>query len=730
MSIPCIIQIILVAATFVLMLITTLHAKTSEPQKYLSVATICSFVGVCGYYEELTARTMSDAYRACKLEYIAYVISPLMVLYFISLYDSSRINLMIRRFLLISDIVVMCAVDVCERSSLYYRNIRIVNSGNTSYIIVTPGPLYYFYIAVMALWAFVSFMVSFSVYRNNRHRGTKEYLYLFLSIIFFVVGWFVAKLHLFGYYDLSAIDCTLSLFFLTYVTFHYGLFDTVAEAKESYINGMEEGILVTNQNGRPIFANPEMKHIFSSIDWNDQYEIKKNVIDFLGTNENGFLLGNSYYSWHMNDTYDRHGRSAGKVYYLFDISDTYNYTKQLLELKDTAVRANQVKNIFISNVSHEIRTPINSILGMNELIARENTIPEVSEYSYNIREAGKNLLSLANDILDMSRIEAGKIEIRNTKYDIAILINDCLQMVYGRLSEKSLDFCMTVSEQIPSCLIGDEIRIKQCMINLLTNAIKYTEKGTVILNVDGIKQSDGVYTLCISVSDTGRGIREENMADLFNPFVRIEVEKSRNIEGAGLGLSITKQMIDVMRGDIRVNSIYGVGSTFSVEIPQIIADDTPIGDYESHLSAVKKRENDETRKFIAPEARILIVDDNAVNREVADGLMKPLDMHVDEACSGFECLKMMDERQYHIVFMDHMMPEMDGIQTLHEIKKLPSSVWRSTAVIALTANAGADARNTYLREGFTDYMMKPVDVNQLYRMIERYLPDEIIKYLF
>ncbi len=729
MSIPCIIQIILIAITFFLMLLTILYARTSAPQKYLSVAMICSFIGICGYYEELTARSMSDAYRACKLEYIAYIISPLMVLYFISLYDNTRINLIIRRILLVSDTIVLCAVLTCERNSIYYKSLKIVRSGNTSYILVSPGPLYYFNIFVMILWAVTAFTVSLRVYRKNRNRGTKEYLYLFLSVIFFVTGWIVAKMHIFGYYDLSALDCVLSLFFLTYVTFRYGLFDTVAEAKENYINGMEEGILVTNPAGRLIFANPEMKYIFDKTDWNNQIDIKTTVIDFLNTNENGFLNRNHYYSWRQNDTHDNHGKFAGKVYYLFDISDTYNYTKQLLELKVTAVRANQIKNIFISNVSHEIRTPINSILGMNEMISRENTIPEVAEYSYNIREAGKNLLVLANDILDMSRMEAGKIEIRNSKYDIAVLINVCLQMVTERINERGLLFDVSVSNQIPTYLVGDEIRIKQCITNFLTNAIKYTDKGYVSLNVDGLNRSEDVYILCISVTDTGRGIREEDIKNLFNPFVRIDAEKNRNIEGAGLGLSLTKQMVDLMHGEIRVNSIYGTGSNFSVEIPQVIADPESVGDFKAHLDKVKRHNEDETRKYIAPQARILVVDDNSVNREVAKGLMKPLNMHVDEACSGFECLKMMDEKQYHIVFMDHMMPEMNGIQTLHEIHRLPASVWKRTAIIALTANASSDAKSTYMREGFTDYMMKPIEISLLYKMIEYYLPKDMIKYL-
>lgn len=729
MNIPLTLQIIFIIVTFILSLVTTLKAKSSEPQRYLSVAAICSFIGMLGYYGELTSKTMLDAYRACKLEYIGYIVAPFMVLCFVSLYDESKSNLIIRRLILIADIVTAVLVATCEKNGLYYKRIHIVRAGGNSYITVEPGPMYYFYIGVMIIWAISALSVSYRVYKRYRSKGSHAYFYLFIAIVVYISGWVIARMNMVGYYDLSALDCVISMMALTHVTFRFGLFDTVMEAKNSYINGMDEGILVTNLGGRPIYANPEMKKIFDNIDWNSNVDIVNGVVGFLRENENGFLLDDHYYSWRESFTHNKRGKNEGRVYYIFDISDTYNYTKQLLEMKDKAVKANQLKNYFISNVSHEIRTPINSILGMNELIARENSDPDISEYSYNIREAGKNLLSLANDILDMSRMEAGKIEIHNSEYDIAVLVNDCLQMVYGRIEEKGLSFTPCVSYQMPTSFVGDEIRLKQCIINFLTNAIKYTDKGSITLNVDGVRKDDGkTFTLCVSVTDTGRGIKEEDLNKLFNPFVRFEDEKNRNIEGAGLGLSLTKQMIDIMHGNISVHSIYGVGSSFTVEIPQTIADEMPLGDFREHLKHINHDTVSTAKKFYAPDAHILIVDDNEVNREVAEGLMKPLHMNVDKAAGGRECLHMVESQHYDIIFMDHMMPEMDGIQTVHEFKKLSKGIWKDTAVIALTANASSDARNIYLREGFSDYMMKPIDMDILYGMIEKYLPKDMIKY--
>lgn len=721
-------QVIFIIVTFIMMLVTTLAAKTSGPQRYLSVATICSFIGMIGYYGELTAKSMSDVYRACKMEYIGYVIAPLMVLYFVSLYDNSKVNVITRQILLISDIVVLVLVFTCEKNDLYYKGLRIVKTGGNSYIVVEPGPMYYFYTGVMILWAVNALVVTYRTYKKYRNNRTHEYLYLFLSVAMYVAGWIVAKFRIFGYYDLNAFDCVISVFALTYVTFRYGLFDTVSEARNTYINGMEEGILVTNLSGRPIYANPEMKKIFCDVEWDNYADIEKQIIDFLNDNENGFLRNGHYYSWRENFTHNKRGKNESKVYYLFDISDTYNYTKQLLELKDKAVKANQLKNNFISNVSHEIRTPINSILGMNELISRKNTDPEVEDYSYNIKEAGKNLLSLSNDILDMSKMEAGKIEIHNSKYDLAVLIYDCLQMITGRVEEKGLKFDVCVADDMPSEYIGDEIRLKQCVINFLTNAIKYTNEGFISLMVNGIRKGSSEFILCISVTDSGRGIREEDQKELFNPFVRFETEKSRNIEGSGLGLSLTKQMIDVMHGNISVNSIYGQGSTFSAEIPQIINDDTPIGDYIEHVKRIRSIDERPSRRFHAGKACVLIVDDNEVNRQVAKGLLEPIKMHVDEADSGAECLKMIREKKYDIIFMDHMMPEMDGIETLHEIYKLPKQLWDGTKIIVLTANAGIDAKDNYLHEGFDDYMMKPINVDILNKTIEHFLPRDMIEY--
>lgn len=730
MNIVLLLQIFFIIALFFTMLATTICAKTSGPQRYLSVATICGFIGMIGYYCELTAKSLSDAYRACKLEYVAYVIAPLMVLEFVSLYDKSKIITLIERMILVADIVILCLVWTSEKHTLYYKRIWIVNSGGNSYILVDPGPMYYIYTIVMIIWAICATYVAYRVYRKYRNNKTHEYFYLFMSIMIFIVGWIVAKFHLVGYYDLSAVDCVVALFSLTYVTFRYGLFDTISEARDMYINGMEEGILVTNISGRPIYGNPEMQKIFEDIDWTNNADIEENVIDFLHENENGFLKDGRYFSWRENSTHNSRGNCEGKVYYLFDISDTYNYTRQLLDMKDKAVKANQMKNSFISNISHEIRTPINSILGMNELITRENNDPEVTEYSYNIREAGKNLLSLANDILDMSRMEAGRIEIHNSKYDLAVLINDCLQMTSGRIEEKGIKFDACIAKDMPVSYIGDEIRLKQCITNFLTNAIKYTNEGYISLNVNGVRKSQSEYILCISVTDTGRGIREEDQEKLFSPFVRLEAEKSYNynIEGSGLGLSLTKQMIDVMHGSISVNSIYGQGSTFSVEIPQLINDDTPIGNFRDHLSEVKKKDDRQDRRFITHGAKVLVVDDNEVNRLVVSGLLKKFKVHVDEAESGAKCLAMIKEKHYDIIFMDHMMPEMDGIVTLHMIKKLPEDMWRATSIIALTANAGADAKETYLNEGFDDYMMKPVDIDILNKMIEKYIPKDMLEY--
>lgn len=389
-----------------------------------------------------------------------------------------------------------------------------------------------------------------------------------------------------------------------------------------------------------------------------------------------------------------------------------------------AEAANMAKSSFLANMSHEIRTPINAILGMNEMILREEKDPAIRGYAGNIQASGNSLLSIVSDVLDISKIESGKLEIIPVDYEVNSMISDCCNMAAGRAKAKELELLVECADNVPMKLCGDETHIRQIIMNLLTNAVKYTEKGTVKLIVSG-RFTDGGFVLKVDVSDTGIGIAEENLPQLFTQFQRFDLQRNRNIEGTGLGLSIVKRLCDLMSGTITARSVLGSGSTFTVELPQKVVDSTPCGGVNLNYSA--GAEHEYHHSFEAPEAKILAVDDLPVNLLVIANLLKETRIKIDTAGSGRECLDKCSQQKYDLILMDHMMPEMDGVQTFEKLHGDKSSPNFETPVIMLTANALAGMREQYMDVGFADYVSKPVRGAKLEEAIRRNLPESLIK---
>ena len=395
--------------------------------------------------------------------------------------------------------------------------------------------------------------------------------------------------------------------------------------------------------------------------------------------------------------------------------------------KEKAIMENAAKGQFLANMSHEIRTPINAILGMDEMILRESTEKNVREYAEDIESAGKTLLSLINDILDFSKIESGKMEIVPGEYDVLDLLNDTYNMVAMRAESKGLNLQFEHDNKIPRRLYGDEVRLRQIMMNLLTNAIKYTDEGEVTLSMNWEPVDAKTMLMKIIVKDTGRGISKTDQKKMFNSFERFDMGNNRKVEGVGLGLNITRQLLDLMAGSIRVESALGKGSTFTVVIPQTIVIDTPIGDVDIMQTTEEIPVGEYQPKFIAPKAHILIVDDVPINLKVMQGLLKKTKICVDVAESGIQCLDMVKEKQYEMIFMDHMMPKMDGIETFCRLKAENVDILSHTPVIMLTANAIVGVKEKYLEEGFTDYLSKPVKSEQLEEILLKYLPKNLLE---
>ena len=397
-----------------------------------------------------------------------------------------------------------------------------------------------------------------------------------------------------------------------------------------------------------------------------------------------------------------------------------------------AVQLGKSKADFLANMSHEIRTPINTVIGMNEMILRENESREVREYAQNIRRASNMLLALIDDVLDFSKIEAGRMEVVETEYNLNILLKDVIMVLSSKAEEKGLHVEVYIDETLPAILSGDEIRIKQILNNLVTNAVKYTSKGKVILRVSGRMLDEQQVELIMDIEDTGIGIKQEDMSRLFESFTRLEQEKNRSIQGTGLGLSITKRLIDLMYGQLKVKSVYGKGSCFTVVLPQKIQGSISLAEAKKADGAEKATADvmssaKEAELLYSPKASVLVVDDNDMNLEVFKALLKRTGIKVDTAVSGKECLVKTRCRKYDLIFMDHMMPQMDGIQALHILRAELQNPNRATKVISLTANAIAGSREFYLKEGFDDYLSKPIVSDKLERMLSIHLPEHVME---
>ncbi len=525
------------------------------------------------------------------------------------------------------------------------------------------------------------------------------------------------------------------------------------------VTNMLEGVMVISMNGKITMLNPAAEHMLGLT----QEDIGNSFINVFLTREGtdafnevildtiyekekvsnmsvDYMLAGETRNLTLTTSYIQNDGEKSVVVVMQDVTELNELrdaqtaldrisklNREYEKAKDEAVRANEAKSLFLSNMSHEIRTPINAVLGMNEMILRECTDKQLLSYAANIRSSGKTLLFLINDILDMSKIESGKMEIVRVEYAPEDLMMDLWNVIFLRAQEKGLGIRFSLDETLPRRLFGDDVRIKQIVTNLLTNAVKYTPQGSIEMNVSYVRRGGQEIDLIISVIDTGMGIKKEDMGKLFENFQRLDEEKNRNIEGTGLGMNITMSLLNLMDGDMKVESEYGKGSNFTVTIPQRIVCDEPTGTFEDIRSRRERNLSKKQQSFVAPEASLLVVDDNSMNLTVFQSLLKRTKMKITTADSGRQCLELVQKERYHIIFMDHMMPEMDGIETLHEMRKLSDFPNRDTPVIVLTANALSGAREGYLKEGFADFLTKPIDGELLEQTVAQYLPQELLR---
>lgn len=488
-----------------------------------------------------------------------------------------------------------------------------------------------------------------------------------------------------------------------------------------------EKLCIVN-NGATVFLEMSAEEC-CKLRLNEIFELDRDAFRFQGGKnrvEACCIQNHNICSVSIDKIYDDYRDIIGYIVIVHDITERVHMMDKLDQERQRADKANEAKGVFLANMSHEIRTPINAVMGMNEMIIRECEDNTILEYAQNIRDASKTLLALINDILDFSKIESGMMEVVEEAYSLKAMLKALEKECNMRAEAKGLALKFIVPVDTPNVLLGDEVRVRQVLLNILTNAIKYTIKGGVTMTLSYEKKENKKLQLTFAVADTGIGIKEENIDRLFDKFDRVNEEQVHAIEGTGLGLSIVDRLLKLMHGTVKVESVFGEGSTFTVSLTQQIIEDQPIG----VLHEDKKNQSGERKRyvpqFVAPDVKVLVVDDNKVNLTVVKGLLRKTKMQITCVMSGKECLEAVRQETYHIILLDYMMPEMDGAETLRELKAMPDNMSKDAVVIVLTANAMAGMKEMYLEQGFDAYISKPIDGTALEQLLMEYIPGEYL----
>lgn len=704
--------------------------KPSKHQQYLLFLILALCINFVGYLLELKATSLEEALTTVKFSYLGKSFLGISLFLFVMQICKVQLSSAVVRFLVSFHIVIIFLVLNCEKHTLFYSSIDYVQEGFFPHLVLGHGVIYNLNCLVLVSYGAVMVVLCFYYYQRAHYSFEKKQFgnLLFINMVA-LIGFGVYISGVTKGYDITLLAYLIDTLLLSVLIFRHKIFDTLTLARELAVDSLAEGLVVVDNDEKIIYFNRKAQQIYERISLGKSEEILTDMNDCILEQKNVIRDKHVYaVDSHMIEQKNTY---YGKMYVLSDVTDNYHYTKRvqeqaeiMKELKEQAESANQAKSIFVSNMSHEIRTPMNAIVGLTEVLLRKNWPIEEKKYLLNIKSSGKALLDIINDLLDFSKIEAGKFVITNDTYDIAQMLRDIQVIGDTRIGEKNVKLVMDVDENVPRLLYGDALRIRQVIINIMNNAIKFTDQGFVTVKVEVKQRTEKKVLLYFSVKDTGQGIRKQDLEHLFNAFTQVDLKKNKGKEGTGLGLAISRQLVELMGGELFVDSEYGKGSEFYFTLWEGIESEDAVGDF----GEVKEQPEDkeEVFTFTLPDATILLVDDNEINREVAQALLEPFEMKIDVVSNGKEALEMVQKNHYDLVFMDHYMPVMDGVEATKRIRSLEGDYYKNLPILALTADAVQGVKEEFLSAGMNDFVSKPIAMKDITAALSRFMPESKI----
>lgn len=677
-----------------------------------------------GYQAELMSSNFDTYLVALKLSYAGRIWIGFALLLFVS--ELCRVKLP-KWFSLVTMIfcyAVFAVIMDVEKNNLYYTYMEFEINDGFPIIKHGNGILYYVFAASVIVFIILACFWLARSYIHEKNGIRKKQLSVVSLAMLVMIAFYVVEIgHLLPItrkFDITAIGYTLGSIIFLIAILKYKLLDSADVARQFALDELAScSFIAFDGNGNVSYYNKPSKKLFPMIDTDKDTVI--NILEEHIALEEPIEIDKRMYVA-RRETLGEESDNLGKMYLINDETDYFQYVEDLRVQKEIADDANKAKSSFLANMSHEIRSPINAILGMDEMIIRESSEEAVVGYASDIKTSSKTLLSIVNDILDFSKVEEGKMEIIPIEYEVGDMVSNLISMVSERIVDKGLKFLVKVDKRIPRVLFGDEIRIKQCVLNLLTNALKYTREGEIEFVVGYDELEEDSISLKFKVRDTGIGMKKEDMDKLFSPFTRIEERRNRKVEGTGLGMSITSKLLELMGTELQVESVYGEGSTFSFGVKQNVISKEPIGDFYQKSTMARSELKSYKESFHAPNAHLLVIDDTEINLSVIRNLLKKTEINIDTADSAKNGIELLRKNKYDIMLIDHMMPEMDGIEALHYMKD--EGLTGDMKCVVLTANAVAGVREMYMAEGFDDYLSKPVEPEILEQRLTEWLPDD------